>query len=100
MGKSDRGSRSGRLTVLRLTSSQAFRSERLHFGFERVDAASISLDRFDQTVYYRAGGQYSVSLVLLQGGNDGALLSSLTKSYSTVASSAPNPVLARTISSA
>ena len=53
MGKSDRGSRSGRLTIPRLTSSRAFRSERLHFGFERVDAASISLDRFDQTVYYR-----------------------------------------------
>ena len=53
MGTSDRGSRSGRLTVLRLTSSQAFRSERLHFGFERVDAGPISLDRLDQTVDYR-----------------------------------------------
>jgi hypothetical protein len=53
MGKSDRGSRSGRLTIPRLTSSRAFRSERLHFGFECIDAGSISLDRLDQTVDYR-----------------------------------------------
>ena len=49
MGKSDRGSRAGRLTIPRL----AFRSERLHFGFERIHAGSISLNRLDQTVDYR-----------------------------------------------
>src|SRR4030095_1294097 len=48
----------------------------------------------------RAGGQCALSAVLLQVGHDGALLSTLTNSYSTVASSAPSPVLARTISSA
>ncbi len=53
MGKSDRGGRSGRLTIPRLTSSRAFRSECLHSGFERIDAGSISLDRLDQTVDYR-----------------------------------------------
>jgi hypothetical protein len=53
MGKSDRGSRSGRLTNPRLKFSRAFRSECLHFGFERSDAGSIRLDRLDQTVDYR-----------------------------------------------
>ena len=52
MGQSDRGGRSG-LTIPRLTSSRAFRSERLHSRFERIDAGSISLDRLDQTVDYR-----------------------------------------------
>ena len=52
MGKSDRGGRSG-LTIPRLTSSRAFRSECLLSGFERIDAGSISLDRLDQTVDYR-----------------------------------------------
>jgi hypothetical protein len=52
MGKSDRGGCSG-LTISRLTSSRVFRSECLHFGFERIDAGSISLDRLDQTVDYR-----------------------------------------------
>ena len=50
MGKSDRGSRSGRLTIPRLTSSRTLRSERLLSGFECIDAGSIGLD---QTVDYR-----------------------------------------------
>ena len=52
MGQSDRGGRSG-LTIPRLTPSRAFRSESLLFGFECIDAGSISLDRLDQTVDYR-----------------------------------------------
>ena len=61
MGKSERGSRSGRLTIRRLRFSRAFRSEGLHFGVERIDAASIRLDRLDQTVDY--GVQIMISRV-------------------------------------
>ena len=52
MGKSDGRARSS-LTIPRLTSRRAFRSECLHFGFERIDPGSISLDRLDQTIDYR-----------------------------------------------